>query len=148
MNVEDLRERLELIAKEEYLKICNKYPVSVHNQGETIGSDISVACVLKTDKIGLSFYHGCNGSGYNFCELVYTVHKNTFQISDRYYFYTQKEAEIFLNKSKSKVFKNPFNCCITKEYNSYDNVKDISDITFKGLTLEDLEIQKTIVIKL
>lgn len=144
MNVEDLRERLELIAKEEYQKICNKYPVSVHNQGETIGSDISVACVLKTDKIGLSFYHGCSASGYNFCELVYTVHRNI----NSHCYHSFNEAETFLKKTKSKDFKNPFECKITKEYNSYDNVKDISDITFKGLTLGDLEIQKTIVIKL
>lgn len=142
----NLRNRLDKIVEEEYQKVWEKYPVSVNNQGEMMGEDVSVLCVLKTDKLGIVFWHGPNGSGYSICELVYTVHKNTFQRSGGHSFHTFKEAETFLKKTKSKEFKDPFMCCITKEYSFYDDVRKISDITFEGLDLKDLEVRKTIVI--
>ena len=143
MKIELLRKRLDEIVKEEYYKICEKYPVFTEKGILKSTKDISAFSILKTEKIGLEYWHGEYGSGYVFCELGYWVHTDNSKYIHT--FYSMEEDENLLKKTKSKNFKNPFCNIISKKYISIGDSKYISNETLNSLNLEDIELKKTII---
>lgn len=76
MDASKQKERLKAIAESEYRKICEQYPIIA---GEESEYDITAFSILNTPKLGISYWHGPDGSGFSVCELVYNVHS----LSDR-----------------------------------------------------------------
>ena len=142
MDASKQKERLKAIAESEYRKICEQYPII---SGEESEYDITAFSILNTPKLGISYWHGPDGSGFSVCELVYNVHS----LSDRkntVCFQSMEEAEAFLKKTKAKHFKNPYDCCITKEYVHAIYFDCISDEIFNSLE-KDIQLKKTVINK-
>lgn len=57
-----------------------------------------------------------------------------------------EEAEAFLKKTKAKHFKNPYDCCITKEYVHAIYFDCISDEIFNSLE-KDIQLKETVINK-
>lgn len=140
MKIDELRQQLKDIAESEYCKICEQYPVMA---GEESPYSIDAFSILNTALLGVSYWHNSHGSGFVYCELVYYVHSQDGS-KGGVCFRTIEEAEDYLKRTKAKQFKNPFDCCITKEYHSYTFISDISDKTLKLLE-KDIQLKKTVI---
>ena len=95
MDASKQKKRLKAIAESEYRKICEQYPII---SGEECEYDITAFSILNTPKLGISYWHGPDGSGFSVCELVYSVHS----LSDKkntVCFQSMEEAEAFLKKN-------------------------------------------------
>lgn len=145
MNTKILRTKLEEIAIEEYQKIARNSPAILENGELNPAVKIAAYSILKTDKLGIEYWHGFDGSGYCICVLEYHVHGSSLPRTYGYSFQTLKEAEAFLKKTKTKDLRNPFRCCITKEYLGYSSLDELPDAIFEGLELKDLELKKTVI---
>jgi len=142
MDASKQKKRLKAIAESEYRKICEQYPII---SGEECEYDITAFSILNTPKLGISYWHGPDGSGFSVCELVYSVHS----LSDKkntVCFQSMEEAEAFLKKTKAKHFKNPYDCCITKEYVHAIYFDCISDEIFNSLE-KDIQLKETVINK-
>lgn len=143
MEVGKLKEQLRAIAESEYRKIWEQHPVTLDYPGEY---NITAFSILNTPKLGISYWHGPEGSGLSFCELVYDVSSYLDSKNIRY-FRTMEDAEAFLKKTKARSFENPYTCRITRCYVHYgDFINAISDETFKSLE-KDIQLEKTIINK-
>lgn len=71
MDASKQKERLKTIAENEYRKICEQYPINAVEESEY---NIEAFSILNTPKLGISYWHGPDGSGFSVCELIYSVH--------------------------------------------------------------------------
>lgn len=142
MKINELRQQLKDIAESEYYKICEQYPVIA---GEESSYSIEAFSILNTELLGVSYWHNSHGSSFVYCELVYYVHSQD-RSKGGVCFRRIEEAEDYLKRTKAKQFKNPFDCCITKEYHSYSFISDISDEIFNSLD-NDIQLKKTVIYK-
>lgn len=142
MTTDELRQQFKDIAESEYYKICEQYPVIA---GEESSYSIEAFSILNTELLGVSYWHNSHGSSFVYCELVYYVHSQD-RSKGGVCFRTIEEAEEYLKKTKAKQFKNPFDCCITKEYIPNAFIDSVSDETFKLLE-KDIQLKKTVIYK-
>ena len=140
MTTNELRQQLKEIAESEYRKIWEQYPIVI---GETSAFNIEAFSILNTPLLGVCYWHNSHGSSITYCKLSYCVHSQDISKGGMC-FGSIEEAEDYLKKTKAKQFKNPFDCCITKEYRHYPFLCDISDETFKLLE-KDIQLKKTII---
>ena len=142
MNINELRKQLKDIAESEYYKICQQYPVIA---GQESAYHIEAFSILNTPLLGVSYWHDSYGSGFVYCELVYFIHSHE-RNKGGVCFRSIEKAEELLKRTKSKQFKNPFDCLITKEYHNMSFIDCISDETFK-LIDNDIQLKKTTIYK-
>lgn len=142
MDASKQRKLLRAIAESEYYKICKQYPIIA---GQESAYDIEAFSILNTSRLGISYWHNQHGSGFTFCELMYHIYSH----KDRKHgicFQSMEDAEAFLKKTKAKPFKNPFDCCITKEYAHMFFLDSVNDEIFNSLE-NDIQLKKTIIYK-
>ena len=71
MDAKELRKQLDTIAREEYGKICDQYPVY---GGRVSGVHVDAFSILNTPLFGIQYWHGDDGSGYSFLTKVFKLH--------------------------------------------------------------------------
>lgn len=137
---EELLDQLCQIAKEEYRKLIETCPNILDPDCPEF--TVHAYTRLNTDLVGVSYWHGTEGSGY-----VYELKKYNLIGSNEKTFYsfdTLEDAEKYLRKSKVKGLQNPFMNSIEIKYCGYSSLNP-EQLHQLALTGKDLKVVKTVI---